>query len=128
MVNDIVKRWVRIFFIAVLALSVSSFKKQKEPKSSCPGIKSSSSLAFDDVIQHAADLASARREKDAHDCFSLAASIANNDEERNVAYFNLAVIQKELQRSNPLRSESPAIRMMTHPTSYCHALIKRFRS
>ncbi len=74
-------------------------KKSRRLKSQCPGMPASRQKSFDDVLHYAAEISSAHRSLEAHECFSLAVSLATNEKERNIALYNLAVVQKDLNRS-----------------------------
>jgi hypothetical protein len=60
---------------------------------------SSRKLTFDDVLSYAADISAAHRSLEAQECFSLAVALAADDKDRNIALYNLAVVQMDLRRS-----------------------------
>jgi hypothetical protein len=66
----------------------------------CPGMPSSRQLSFDNVLKYAADISAAHRSLEAQECFSLAVALAADDKDRNIALYNLAVVQMDLRRSS----------------------------
>ena len=79
-------------------MGVFAARKSKKVKSLCPSLTNSESASFDTILVHAVDLSSEHRTIDALSCFELAVSISKDEGERHTALFNLAVLQKDLQR------------------------------
>ncbi len=73
-------------------------KKNNRVKLKCPGMPAKRQSSFDDILQYAADISSSHRSLEARDCFELAVELAKDDKERNIALYNLAVVQKDLHR------------------------------
>lgn len=97
--------------VLLVVLHIIPAKKSKRSKSQCPGMPASRQKSFDDVLQYAAEISTAHRSLEAHDCFALAVSLAVDGKERNIALYNLAVVQKDLRRSTAwisLFAESPS--------------------
>ena len=89
--------------VLLMLLHIIPAKKSKRLMAQCPGMPASSQKSFDDVLQYAAEISSAHRSLEAHECFALAVALADDDKERNLALYNLAVVQKDLRRSIAFR-------------------------
>ncbi len=110
--------------ILLLVLHTIPAKKSKRMKSAqCPGMPSSRKLTFDDVLSYAADISAAHRSLEAQECFSLAVALAADDKDRNIALYNLAVVQMDLRRSSSFTRISRSIFVIIPPqlplSSYC---------
>ena len=86
------------YFLVLIFLTSLHSKEAKKSKriavSSCPGVSSESD--FDSAISFAADLSATGRHSEALSCFEWSRSVARTKEQRSVATFNVAVVQKDL--------------------------------
>ena len=91
-----------LFALVVIMLQFADpAKKKRKSHPSCPGLPVSGKNTFEDVLHYAAGLSSAKRHMDAHLCFENAIANAATEQDRNIARFNLAVVQKDMQRCAP---------------------------
>ncbi len=94
--SPLIGKKIHCLIILIVLQSDDAQKTKKVAELSCPGISSESS--FDMILRHAADLSTAGRNLDALLCFTRSKAMAKTEEQRSVATFNIAVVQKDLGR------------------------------